>query len=71
MSLLTQVINQISKDHPEFDRADILVTIHSRIHRSSPWQFAKEHNVLVDNSAEEFMIEFMTTYNSEISPNTY
>jgi len=58
--LLDQVLAQvgsIEKLQPEFDR-------------KGPYDTAKKYGVLVNNSAEDFAIQFMSAYNEEY-PGSY
>jgi hypothetical protein len=50
-----------------FSRDNALINIAEIVdHRKSPYDAAKHWDVLVDNSAEDFMIQFMSTFNEEI-----
>lgn len=50
------------------DRRDALIEISTSIDIQGAWGFAKMYRLLdEDNSCENFMIEFMTAYNNEIS----
>jgi hypothetical protein len=48
------------------DRRGALEHLSNQIDRKGAYTVAKLHEVLVNNSAEEFMIEFMTAYNNEV-----
>ena len=48
------------------DRFDALEDIKCSIDTSSLWQFAKMFDVLVNNSAEDFAMEFMSAFNKEV-----
>lgn len=48
------------------DRHDALEDIKLSIDNTSPYDFAEMFDVLVDNSAEEFMMQFMPTFNKEV-----
>jgi len=50
------------------DRDEALADIAKSIEIGSMWQFAKCFGLLVDDSAEEFSIQFYTTYNREVAP---
>ena len=49
-----------------FDRHSALEDIKLSIDNTSPYDFAEMFGVLVDDSAEEFMMQFMPTYNKEV-----
>ena len=49
-----------------FDRDAALLEIASVTDRKGNYAAAKRWGVLVNNSAEDFMIQFMGTFNSEI-----
>jgi hypothetical protein len=49
------------------DRFEALCDIKRSIDSTSLWQAAKTFNVLRDNSAEDFAIEFFSAYNAEIA----
>ncbi len=48
------------------DRQDALLGIRKSIEIDGLYQFAKTYRVLVDNSAEDFAIEFMSAFNDEV-----
>lgn len=48
----------------------IIASIKREYDQIGPYWFAKKHNLLVNESGEEFAIEWMTCYNS-IVPGTY
>lgn len=50
------------------DRMSALEDIRIGIEQSTPYEFAKMFGVLVEDSAEEFMVQFMGSYNFELSP---
>ena len=50
------------------DRYDALHDIKRSIDTTSPYDFAKMFRVLENDSAEEFMIQFMTAFNKEVYP---
>jgi hypothetical protein len=52
-------------------RRDALVMISEGIDHFGLWRFCKEHDALVNNSAEEFAIQFYTAYNNEVCPGTF
>jgi hypothetical protein len=65
MNLLEQVIEKKIKLGCT-DRYDALCDIQMSLRTTSPWEFAKMFGVLVDESAEEFMLQFMPAYNNEV-----
>lgn len=48
------------------DRLDALEDIKLSLDSYGPYQFAKMFHVLKDDSAEEFMIQFMTAFNRDV-----
>jgi hypothetical protein len=48
-------------------RVTALNQIRIDIECSSPWDVATRFGVLENNSAEEFMIQYMTAYNEEVT----
>lgn len=47
---------------------DAMIDIKISIDETSPYAFCKMFRVLQDDSAEEFMIQFMTAFNRDIYP---
>lgn len=50
------------------DRYLALESVKKSFDIEGPYQVAYTHNVLVNDSAEEFAMQFMTAYNNEICP---
>lgn len=50
------------------DRYEALNDIMRSLETVSPYDFAKMFRVLENNSAEEFMIQYMTAFNKEVYP---
>jgi len=48
------------------DRKVALEHLSNQIDRKGAYAVAKLHEVLVDNSAEDFMMEFMEAFNNEV-----
>lgn len=48
------------------DRYDALMDIKKSIDTVGMYEFAKQFRVLVNESAEEFAIQFMSTFNKEV-----
>lgn len=46
-----------------FVETDALASIKKSIEKRGAYDFAKAYGLLVDDSAEDFMIQFMTRYN--------
>jgi hypothetical protein len=71
VTLLTEAVNKIIN---ELDQATgykaALYVIHRMINREGAYYTARDLGVLQDNSAEDFMIEFMSQFNEEY-PGTY
>ena len=65
MTLLDKVIAKKIKLGCE-DRYDALKDIKLSLDAASPFDVAYFFDVLVNDSAEDFMIEFMTAYNDEV-----
>jgi hypothetical protein len=71
--LLDKVLNVLiptipgSADDLEYARLESLDIIRKNIQLDGPYGFASNWGVLVNNSAEDFMIQFMTVYNREVA----
>jgi hypothetical protein len=65
-SLLDRVIDT-QMHFGAVDREDALRWIAVNV-ESDLWGFARMHGVLVNDSAEEFAIQFYNAYNAEIGP---
>jgi hypothetical protein len=66
MSKLDDAVQTI-RETLDCDRSDALRYIARKVDKDGAFQFAKTFEVLdSNNSAEEFMLEFMETYNNEI-----
>lgn len=50
------------------DRYDALEDIRRSLNTTSPYDFAKMFGVLRNESAEDFMMEFMSAFNREVRP---
>ena len=50
------------------DRYSALRDIKKSLETVSPYDFAKMFRVLANDSAEDFMIEYMTAFNKEVYP---
>jgi hypothetical protein len=50
----------------KWDRYMALDELKTWIDMEGPYEFAKQWGVLVNNSAEEFMMQFMNTFNREV-----
>lgn len=48
------------------DRHEALLDIQRSLESIAPYDFAKMFNVLENDSAEEFMIQFMSAFNKEV-----
>jgi hypothetical protein len=73
MNLINKVISQININEIAQTNYDVQVlrccalqTIKNWIDTDGLYQFAKNHNVLVDGSAEDFAIQFYKTFNDEV-----
>lgn len=72
-NLLDKVLNAMigtipnAADDIEYARCEALCIIKANIQLDGPYCYAKNWNVLVNDSAEEFMMQFMATYNREVT----
>ena len=71
MSLLEKVIYAYIDAGWAACREEALIGMKRWIDAASLYAFARDNDVLVDGSAEEFAIEFMTAYNDEVAGGTY
>lgn len=70
-TVITSVLSQLFADDPMapdnyYTCGDALRVIKKWIDLDGAWTFAKNHDVLVNNSSEDFMIQYMTEYNNEV-----
>jgi len=73
MKLINKVITEVNVNEPcqsayeaSCLRACALQTIRQWIDIDGLYQFAKNHDVLVDGSAGDFALEFYAAYNNEV-----
>jgi hypothetical protein len=62
-------VNEIAESAYDADclRCSALQTMRKWIDVDGIYQFAKNHDVLVDGSAEQFACEFFAAYNNEVA----
>jgi len=73
-NLLDKVMNAIiptlgpctTEDDIQYARCEALCIIKTNIQLDGAYTYAKNWGVLVNNSAEEFMMQFMNTFNREV-----
>lgn len=73
--LVEQRITQIQADSwAEFHRVptadSVLAAMRLEYDRLGPFEYASKHNLLINNSGEEFAVQFMSVYNYS-HPGTY
>lgn len=68
--LVEEIVTDMQAANPGLTTDEALEDIRTSFDAFGPYQYAKAHGFLVNNSGEEFAIQFMSAYN-DIRPGTY